>query len=128
MSFNTLISGTHKKTSRPSVSSSRRAARKDNTLESNDGNKFIIKVLRMYMVQFNLLFKNSDNSALLLKILEKLNKQETDFSDMKKSQSNIEKDIKKINEEMCLLTNDKEFMEVNNFINNFNEISKFHNY
>lgn len=40
MSFNTLISGTHKKTSRPSASSSRRAARKDDTLESNDGNKF----------------------------------------------------------------------------------------
>ena len=51
MSFNTLISGTHKKTSRPSVSSSRRAARNDaarndDTLESNDGNKFIIKVFK----------------------------------------------------------------------------------
>jgi hypothetical protein len=65
MSFNTLISGTHKKTSRPSVSSSRpsvsssrpsvsssrRAARNDatrndDTLESYDGNKFIIKVFK----------------------------------------------------------------------------------
>ena len=63
MSFNTLISGTHKKTSRPSVSSSRpsisssrpsvssssssrRAARNDDILESNDGNKYIIKVFK----------------------------------------------------------------------------------
>ena len=47
---------------------------------------------------------------------------------MKKSQSSMETDIKKIKEEICLLTNDKEFMDVNNFINSFNEISKFHNY
>ena len=67
MSFNTLISGTHKKTSRPSVSSSRpsvsssrpsvsssrRAARNDDTLESNDGNKFIMKVSCIW---FNLIY------------------------------------------------------------------------
>ena len=82
----------------------------------------------MYMVQFNLLFKNTDNRALLLKIYEKLNKLKTDFADMKKGQSGMETDIKKIKEEICLLTNDKEFMDVNNFINSFNEISKFHNY
>ena len=47
MSFNTLISGTHKKTSRSSVSSfrlsvssSRPSQRAANTLESDDGNKF----------------------------------------------------------------------------------------
>ena len=82
----------------------------------------------MYMVQFNLLFKNTDDRAILLKILEKMNKLETDFGDMKKGQSSMETDIKKIKDEICLLTNDKEFMEVNNFINSFNEISKFHNY
>jgi hypothetical protein len=82
----------------------------------------------MYMVQSNLLFKNTDNRALLLKIYEKLNKLETDFADMKKGQGDMETDIKKIKEEICLLTNDKEFMDVNNFINSFNEISKFHNY
>ena len=82
----------------------------------------------MYMVQFNLLFKNTDDRAILLKILEKMNKLETDFGDMKKGQSSMETDIKKIKDELCLLTNDKEFMEVNNFINSFNEISKFHNY
>jgi len=80
------------------------------------------------MVQSNLLFKNTDNRSLLLKIYEKLNKLETDFADMKKGQSSMETDIKKIKEEICLLTNDKEFMDVNNFINSFNEISKFHNY
>jgi hypothetical protein len=53
MSFSTLISGTHKKTSRPSasssrpsVSSSRRAARNNDILESNDGNKTITKVFK----------------------------------------------------------------------------------
>ena len=73
----------------------------------------------MYMVQFNLLFKNTDNRALLLKIYEKQNKLEKDFEDIKKNQSNMEKDIKKIKDELCLLTNDKEFMDVNNFINSF---------
>ena len=82
----------------------------------------------MYMVQFNLLFKNTDNRAMLLKIYEKLNKLEVDFADLKKGQSCTETDIKKIKEEICFLTNDKEFMDVNNFINSFNEISKFHNY
>jgi hypothetical protein len=38
---------------------------------------------------------------------------------MRKSQSGMETDIKKIKNEICLLTNDKEFMEVNNFINSF---------
>jgi hypothetical protein len=71
------------------------------------------------MVQFNLLFKNTDNRALLLKIYEKQNKLEKDFEDMKNNQSNIEKDIQKIKDELCLLTNDKEFMDVNNFINSF---------
>ena len=80
------------------------------------------------MVQFNLLFKNTDDRAILLKILEKMNKLETDFGEMKKGQGGIETDIKKIKDEICLLTNEKEFMEVNNFINSFNEISKFHNY
>ncbi|RHZ51360.1 hypothetical protein Glove_480g5 [Diversispora epigaea] len=97
-SFSTLISGTHKKTSRPSasssrlsvrssrpsVSSSRRAARNNNISESNDDNKTITKV-----------FKN-------LKI---------DFADMKKGQSGIETNIKKIKNEICLLTNDKKFIE-----------------
>ena len=60
MSFSTLISGTHKKTSRPSasfsrpsvsssrpsISSSRRAARNNDILESNDGNKTITKVFK----------------------------------------------------------------------------------
>jgi len=32
---------------------------------------------------------------------------------MKKGQSGMETDIKKIKNEICLLTNDKEFMEVN---------------
>ena len=85
----------------------------------------------MYVVQSNLLFKNiknTDNRALLLKIYEKLNKLETDFQDMKKGQGGIETDIIKIKEEICLLTNDKEFMDVNNFVNSFNEISKFYNY
>jgi hypothetical protein len=63
-----------------------------------------------------------------LKIFEKLNKLQIDFEDFKKVQSGIETDIKKIKEEICLLTNDKEFMDVNNFINRFYEISKFHNY
>ncbi|CAG8728166.1 23324_t:CDS:2 [Dentiscutata erythropus] len=81
MSFNTLISGTQKKV-RSSISSQ---SKKD---ESNDENK-----------------------TLLLKIYEKLNKLETDFADMKKSQSSMEVDIKKIKEEICLLTNDKEFIE-----------------
>ena len=80
------------------------------------------------MVQFNLLFKNTDDRAILLKILEKMNKLETDFGEMKKGQGGIETDIKKIKVEICLLTNDKEFMEVNNFINSFNEILKFYNY
>ena len=60
-----------------------------------------------------MLFKNTDNRAIILKIYEKLNKLETDFADMKKGQSGIETDIKKIKNEICLLTNDKEFMEVN---------------
>ena len=60
-----------------------------------------------------MLFKNTDNRAIILKIYEKLNKLETDFADMKKSQSGMETDIKKIKNEICLLTNDKEFMEVN---------------
>ena len=53
MSFSTLIQGTHKKTSRPSASSSRpsisfsrRAARNNDILESNDGNKTITKVFK----------------------------------------------------------------------------------
>ena len=71
------------------------------------------------------MFKNIENKALLLKIYEKLNKLETDFADMKKSQSSMEVDIKKIKEEICLLTNDKEFIEV---IKNFNKILKFYNY
>jgi hypothetical protein len=60
-----------------------------------------------------MLFKNTDNRAIILKIYEKLNKLEIDFADMKKSQSGMETDIKKIKNEICLLTNDKEFMEVN---------------
>ena len=63
-----------------------------------------------------------------MKIFEKLNKLQIDFEDFKKVQSGIETDIKKIKEEIYLLTNDKEFMDVNNFINRFYEISKFHNY
>ena len=63
-----------------------------------------------------------------MKIFEKLNKLQIDFEDFKKVQSGIETDIKKIKEEICLLTNDKEFMDVNNFINRFYKISKFHNY
>ncbi|RHZ63519.1 hypothetical protein Glove_329g90 [Diversispora epigaea] len=107
MSFSTLISGTHKKTSqpsasssrpsvrssRPSVSSSRRAARNNDISESND-----------------------DNRAIILKIYEKLNKLETDFADMKKGQSGMETDIKKIKNEICLLMNDKKFMESVNLI------------
>ena len=77
------------------------------------------------MVQFNLLFKNTDNRALLLKIYEKQNKLETDFADMKKGQSGMETDIKKIKEEICLLTNDKEFMDVNNFINSLMKFRSF---
>jgi len=60
-----------------------------------------------------MLFKNTDNRAIILKIYEKLNKLEIDFADMKKSQSGMETDIKKIKNEICLLTKDKEFMEVN---------------
>jgi len=60
-----------------------------------------------------MLFKNTDNRAIILKIYEKLNKLETDFADMRKGQSGMETDIKKIKNEICLLTNDKEFMEVN---------------
>lgn len=60
-----------------------------------------------------MLFKNTDNRAIILKIYEKLNKLETDFADIKKGQSGMETDIKKIKNEICLLTNDKEFMEVN---------------
>jgi hypothetical protein len=71
------------------------------------------------------LFKNIENKTLLLKIYEKLNKLETDFADMKKSQNSMEVDIKKIKEEICLLTNDKEFIEV---IKNFFKILKFYNY
>jgi hypothetical protein len=80
------------------------------------------------MVQFNLLFKNTDNRALLIKIYEKQTKLEKDFEDIKKGQGGMEADIKKLKDEICLLTNDKEFMDVNNFINRFYEISKFHNY
>ncbi|RHZ72316.1 hypothetical protein Glove_243g2 [Diversispora epigaea] len=58
-----------------------------------------------------MLFKNTDNRAIILKIYEKLNKLEIDFADMKKGQSGMETDIKKIKNEICLLTNDKEFME-----------------
>jgi hypothetical protein len=60
-----------------------------------------------------MLFKNTDNRAIILKIYENLNKLETDFADMRKGQSGMETDIKKIKNEICLLTNDKEFMEVN---------------
>ena len=63
-----------------------------------------------------MLFKNTDNRAIILKIYEKLNKLETDFADMRKGQSGMETDIKKIKNEICLLTNDKEFMEVNYYV------------
>ncbi|RHZ89987.1 hypothetical protein Glove_9g355 [Diversispora epigaea] len=54
------------------------------------------------------LLKNREthNRAIILKIYEKLNKLETDFADMKKGQSGMETDIKKIKNEICLLTND----------------------
>jgi hypothetical protein len=70
-----------------------------------------------------MLFKNTDNRAIILKIYEKLNKLETDFADMKKGQSGMETDIKKIKNEICLLTNDKEFMEVNYYF--INSLMKF---
>lgn len=70
-----------------------------------------------------MLFKNTDNRAIILKIYEKLNKLETDFVDMKKGQSGMETDIKKIKNEICLLTNDKEFMEVNYYF--INSLMKF---
>jgi hypothetical protein len=63
-----------------------------------------------------------------LKIFEKLNKLETDLEDLKKDQFIIKTDISKIKEDLCFLTNDKEFMDVNNFINSFNEILKFYDY
>ena len=79
----------------------------------------------MYMVQFNLLFKNTDTRAIVLKTYEKLEKLERDFADIKRGQSVIETDIKKIKDEVRLLTNDKEFTDVNNFINSFMKFRSF---
>jgi hypothetical protein len=44
-----------------------------------------------------------------------LNKIENELVDIKKGQSNMEIDVKKIRNEMCILTQDKEFIDVNNF-------------